>query len=101
MRIMHTKSDRVSDCCSICNDSSDNDSDSKLITQTDIGIDILINAAPVMDEHIPSEMLFIVNFRNPSESSTETPTETFEVFLEKKRGSFGLNVTVCLYWILK
>ena len=35
-----------------------------------------------------------LSFRKPSESSTETPTETFEVFLEKKRGSFGLNVTV-------
>ena len=58
MRIMHKKLDRVSDFRSICNDSSDNDSNSKLITQTDIRIDIVINAAPVMDDHIPVEMLY-------------------------------------------
>ena len=50
---------------------------------------------PVVEEHILAETVDKVSAADrKSASSTETVMEVFEVFLDKKRGSFGLNVTV-------
>ena len=68
---------------------SDTDSD------FDDRIDAVINETPVVEEHILAETVDKVSAADrKSASSTETVMEVFEVFLDKKRGSFGLNVTV-------